>query len=164
MSERLKSICLRPNEVEDLRQRCSVTIYRKAKPPTKAIFLPGDKWKNDPDEPGTAYLDDFSGRLRIRSTVGVEGDRRFVKETFGIDTDGSHQWVVYFDMTRGPDCSDKISHDEAVKRGTLVNGFDWRPSTNMPRWASRYLVDIESTTLDQVGKEWQWSALLRLVK
>ena len=50
-----------------------------------------------------------------------------------------------------------------MKRGTLVNGFDWRPSTNMPEWASRYSVDIESTTLEQVGKEWQWSALLRLV-
>ena len=161
--KRPKSICLRPGEVEILKRHGSVKISRKANPPAKAVFLPGDRWKNDPDEPGSAYLDDFGGRMRIFSTIGVTGDRRYVKETYGIDTDGSRQFVVYFDMTRGPDCSDKISHDEAVKRGTLVNGFDWRPSTNMPEWASRYSVDIESTTLEQVGKEWQWSALLRLV-
>lgn len=159
-----KGICLRHSEVETLKRDGRVTITRKAKPPTEAVFLPDDVWKNDPDEPGNAYLDDFGGRLRIHSTIGVDGDRRFVKETFGIDTDGSRQWVVYYDMSRGPDCSDRISHNEAVKRGTLVNGFDWRPSTNMPRWASRYTVDIKSTTIGKMDGEWNWTATLVLVQ
>ncbi len=48
---------------------------RIAKPPARAVFLPGDHWRNDEDEPGTAYLDDASGRLRIGCPYGQPGDR-----------------------------------------------------------------------------------------
>lgn len=134
-----RSVCLRDHEARRLLKHGRVLLVRAV---PKLV---------EPDFP--AYLDAYNGGPEwcwwtadnkmcnahgvIRCPFGGVGTRLACREKFGIDTNGSRQWVVYGDMTRGPDCSDKISHDEAVKRGTLVNGFDWRSAATMPADAVR---------------------------
>ena len=111
---------------------------RVAKPPPKAVFLPDDQWKIDVDEPGTAYMDDESGRLRITCPYGQPGDRLWVRETWktcdgiyvpGVEfTDGSRAFPEFDDLHAMP--SDH--QDYSRKRSPIY----------MPRWASRITLEI----------------------
>ena len=119
---------------------------RVAKPPTKAVFLPDDQWKIDVDEPGTAYMDDEAGRMRITCPFGQPGDRLWVRETWktcdgiyvpGVEfTDGSRAFPEFDDLHAMP--SDH--QDYSRKRSPIY----------MPRWASRITLEITRVRVERV--------------
>jgi len=140
---------------------------RVAKPPAKANFLPDDYWRIDVDEPGTAYLDDESGRMCIVCPYGAPRGELWVRETWAY-TDG------YRDHTgRDPDCVWYRADGQARFVGTdgcsltgetwdagvseaecQVKTFcgKWRPSIFMPRWASRITLRITDVRVQRLNE------------
>jgi hypothetical protein len=118
---------------------------RVAKPPAKAVFLPDDNWKNDPDEPGTAYLDDRAGRMQITCPYGQPGDRLWVRETFitGYDCDELYEKVWY----RATEDSEFRWLDDD---GEMTDRIPWKPSIHMPRWASRITLEITAVRIERL--------------
>lgn len=124
---------------------------RIAKPPRKAVFLPQDHWKIDPDEPGTAYLDDFGGRLIIKAPYGIPGDYLYVREAYSPDHAAfyPHYPLVYradgypaaWEIANGKVHSQEV--DESFP-------FRWRPARYMPRRAARLFLRIERVRLERL--------------
>ncbi len=134
---------------------------RIAKPPAKAVFLPDDLWENDLDEPGTAYLDDESGRLRIACPYGVPGDRLWLKETwFPWPNGGEHpNWsidsIVYRAENEGLSPMVGCSLGKRIRPphafvGTIKSG--WHSGRFMPRWASRITLEITDIRVERLTK------------
>ena len=129
---------------------------RVAKPPPKAVFLPDDQWKIDVDEPGTAYMDDESGRLRITCPYGQPGDRLWVRETWASVPYGPAQ-IHGIDWPGVPDMRPR-KVDERNRARVVIYRADggmpgdevWTPSIHMPRWASRITLEITRVRVERV--------------
>jgi hypothetical protein len=136
---------------------------RIAKPPAKAVFLPDDHWKTDPDEPGTAYFDDGSGRLLIKCPHGKPGDRLWLKETWAdamsdagpcicykANLDRKYcevdAWPINYDLYPGCKFANWASDLESGTEGW------WRSSRFMPRWASRITLEITDVRVERLTK------------
>lgn len=130
---------------------------RVAKPPAKAVFLPGDRWKNDADEPGSAYLDDEAGRLRIECPYGKPGDRLWVREKWALvlwdGEDGVDDWVGPIPGTHpGLGWSVHYAAGSTYETDCLEDrGFRWRPSIFMPRWACRLVLEITDVRVERLN-------------
>lgn len=118
---------------------------RVAKPPAKAAFLPDDFWKNDPDEPGSAYLDDFSGRLRISCPYGVPGDRLWMREAWAVGAcaDGLSPLMLHAPTWLRDNGGLWYPADDHSPTSPISRRGTTRPSIHMPRWASR--ITLEAT-------------------
>jgi hypothetical protein len=134
---------------------------RVAKPPAKAVFLPNDYWRIDLDEPGTAYLDDESGRLRIACPYGQPGDRLWVRETWWSDRrepgvavyDATPEWGKYRDATepiRSTHLDDTLTTREEARAAMLPKFWSKRPSIFMPRWASRLTLIVKAVKIERL--------------
>jgi hypothetical protein len=134
---------------------------RVAKPPAKAVFLPNDYWRIDLDEPGTAYLDDESGRLRIACPYGQPGDRLWVRETWWSDRrepgvavyDATPEWGKYRDATepiRSTHLDDTLTTREEARAAMLPKFWSKRPSIFMPRWASRLTLEVVAVGVERL--------------
>lgn len=98
---------------------------------------------------------------RIRNPYGVPGDRLWVRETWAPHPNHPRCRVAYradqqsFGLSGGwasssPDAPDNgIVFPEPV-HGDSPFGCRWRPSTHMPRWASRILLQVTSVRFDRV--------------
>jgi hypothetical protein len=125
---------------------------RIAKPPAKANFLPDDLWKIDVDEPGSAYLDDESGRLRIDCPFGKPGDRLWCRETFALAGWTEDTWMGGREYEDWDGVIPK--QRESLLVGYRADGDDcdqkWRPSIFMPRWASRITLEISDVRVERL--------------
>lgn len=91
---------------------------------------------------------------------GQVGDRLWVKETFVVDglsgvvkgriRDQRPEWCLHYRAD-----------------GTIVSeSFDghWRSSTQMPRWASRILLEITGIRVERDQNEWVWVIEFRVLE
>ena len=144
-------------EVRAILEGRKTQTRRVAKPPPKAVFLPDDQWKIDVDEPGTAYMDDESGRLRITCPYGQPGDQMWLRETWALvhnwEEDGIDDWEGAIPKDRPISPSAQVWHKAGHLRSSDTvedRGFRWRPSIHMPRWASRITLEITRVRVERV--------------
>ena len=84
---------------------------------------------------------------------GVPGDRLYVKETFKVygwdcySRDGSeyYEW-----LTRYKSDDTRRSAADPLAAEQLRRSLSWRSSRHMPRWASRFLLEITSVGVERV--------------
>lgn len=146
-----------------------------------------------PKEPGmvdvegaVGFVRDRCGQTEWRCPLGVPGDRLWVRETWYCD----HFLVGDFAGTRSLFQRPTLSAEDCIRewRGkdndmlyyradgeaheqfeTLEGGpFRWRPSTNMPRWASRLTLEITDVRAERLqaptdGSLWVWVVEFRRV-
>jgi hypothetical protein len=125
---------------------------RVAKPPEKAVFLPDDHWENDLDEPGTAYLDDESGRLCITCPHGQPGDRLWVRETWSPDHSAFYPNfpVVYRANGEIRDPSYEPAGRTFSPELDTWFPFHWRSPLFMPHHASRITLEITGVRVERL--------------
>ncbi len=76
----------------------------------------------------------------IKCPQGLPGDRLWVKETHAyFDADPEHAGVVYRESDNGRTWE---AQDE---------GWKWKPSLFMPRWASRITLEVESVRVERLN-------------
>lgn len=129
---------------------------RLARPPARANFLPDDVWKNDPDEPGSAYLDDSSGRLRITCPYGVPGDRLWVRETYrAVEDPGAPDeevrrrlWDEEERETTHISVDYKLDNPHRIM--DKLGRPEWKSGRYMPRWASRIDLEVTGVRVERV--------------
>ena len=80
--------------------------------------------------------------------TGAVGDRLWVRETFATLTPGSYEpenpREGYTQVIRYT-ASDRLANSHRD-----VRGFNWRPSTQMPRWASRITLEITGVRVERL--------------
>ena len=122
-------------------------ILRKDKTQTRRVVKNGTEWGAPKD------LDDLSGyglsQMRHCCPYGKEGDRLWVRETFGlIDLD------VGYAFSSGPLPKSKDGV-EPIYRATIsdfeesLNPKFW-PSIHMPRWASRIDLKLDNIRVEKL--------------
>lgn len=84
---------------------------------------------------------------------GAPGDQLWVRETFAIGPK-DHGWghVIY-----------KATFGAAMK--PVCEGFTpWKPSTQMPRWASRITLEVVDVRVVKDETGWVWAVTFRRIK
>ena len=153
----MRSQCLRDAEACTLAETGECMIERPVKP------QPGNQWAGCNPEV-SAYIDDDVLRVKeecsdraafycIRSPLGQPGERRWCQET----------WCNPDYLEDGITCRDytyyKATHDDPKEwRGC------WRSPVTMPRWASRFTVEVLSTDVFIRDGVWCWRARVRRVE
>lgn len=111
---------------------------------------------------------DVSG-ARVRCPLGAPGERRFVRETWKVSSSGrnyvcgeTNVHVEYREQSRNRDADrgrqyrERWMIDDAGSDALLREAYGtgrtgrWRPSIHMPRWASRYTIEIVSVEARRV--------------
>ena len=94
------------------------------------------------DAGGTAYVELADRRfVGIPCPYGRPGDLLWVRETFAMDS--PHIWYK-------ADCDDGPASDVCEYADTSYFEGVWKPSTHMPRWASRLTLKITDVRVEQV--------------
>jgi len=141
----MKPIILRQHEVVRLRDHGSVIAWRVVKPqPPGGIggiscksFHPIFVTKRGVEVPGQLVFGayDEDGEWGCKCPYGRTGEERWVKETFArIGIEGRGVATVF--RASGEFDSGKWDMPQSEWKG-------WRPSTQMPRWASRFTVTLD---------------------
>lgn len=157
MNTKLKSLILRPHEIRHALEHGCGQIRRVVKPQPDGVLADGMPWvkrtirrMDCSVSPPVLIVTDKSmdgGQIcrRLKSPFGTPGHRVWVRETWGLhDTqpsDGAANAHVYYRAADG---------DHYDLRYQL-----WRPSTQMPRWASRLTLEITSRVerVQEISKE-----------
>lgn len=79
------------------------------------------------------YISTFP--LTIKCPFGIVGDRLWVRETFAIYGDKEYHTIHY-----------RANHPQHEGQ----KGMGYKPSTNMPRWASRILLEITNIRVERL--------------
>lgn len=112
-------------------------------PPTEPCY----NWP--PDYPQHQFLDEIA----LRNPYGQVGDRLWVKETWRINHVATDYLTVYYRA------HEQHSHTEMCEKIPVAGlpevqaGVGWRPSTTMPRWASRYDLEIAEVWIAEMTDE-----------
>lgn len=156
----MKSVILRDHEVRRLLDAGSVTVVREVRPQPERCdhadwpAVPAEgPWSRDEDGwhcstcgNGIRLANTKSGVAGIPCPVGNEGERRWVRETWGLphafDTDRSPQAL------RAPRVHYAATAGLGGPRG--LGGLICRSAAQMPRWASRAVVEIASVRVCRV--------------
>ena len=162
MAEPELPIAFSPATIPALLDGRKTQTRRIARPPDKAVFLPDDHWRIDPDEPGTAYLDDGSGRLRISCPYGAPGRRLWVREDhyrFGHwepvvgsrTTAGRQKWGFVADSTEA-----RFDPPEAFRRGRhhkdpATPAWHKRLGRFMPRRFARIILEVTEVRFEPLN-------------
>lgn len=164
MTNKLKSICLRREEVQALQRDGKATVARVVKIPSGYNTVEVCGWV----ESELAFGRDGACHcVEAICPLGRVGERRWVREKAKL----SAMWG-----SRG--CNEKVQleYDAAGNgwRGRVASfyrddsgsyGFRvWLPAARMPRWASRYTIEVESVAAEQRDDVWHWVAVLKLVE
>lgn len=152
---RERPIIFNDHSIRAIQEGRKTQTRKVAKPPAKAVFLSDDYdyWRIDVAEPGTAYLDDESGRLRIKCPYGQPGDRLWVRETWGMKECREYDPSGGFSMFTG---GTRIVYKAGGKgvHGELAYGEPdddrWRSPIFMPRWASRLTLEIVGVKVERL--------------
>lgn len=111
------------------------------------------------NEPETAYLDGRAKRLRIGCPCGLSGDRLWVRESFLPCTNGGyvdHKSIRDATYVCFRDGSQKFLSGGYYQEPPRDSGFNWplgarwRPSSHMPKWASRITLEITEVRVERV--------------
>ena len=80
---------------------------------------------------------------------GAVGDRIWVRETFAALEPGSYEQV----KPQDGHCQDLryAATDRLAKSDADIRGYKWVPSINMPRWASRILLEITDVRVERLN-------------
>ncbi len=134
------SLILYPEEIKAHQEGRLKQIRRVVKPQPKFMVDVRDKGK-------------LIGRFFRKCPFGVPGDKLWVKETWALRTPSfsyHHSRVFYKDGT------DKLIYNQETIEPTQKYGYNlseksrWRSSVTMPRWASRYTLDLLSVRVERV--------------
>jgi hypothetical protein len=152
-----RPIDFRANEVNAILSGAKTQMRRIARPPAKAVFLPDDRWVNDVDEPGTAYLDDESGRLRIKCQHGKPGDQLWVREAFrAVEDPGADKADVRRKYRDEDGETVRISVDYRADGGNRIMDKigkpEWQSPIFMPKWVSRIALEIIGVKIERVNE------------
>lgn len=157
-----RALPLTQDEVRDVLRWGSVTVRRGVKWPS---------WVDENDRAilsthgGLGYFKDGRVRKHLVCPFGPAGTRLWARETWRTDerpdglcgilyaADGAFRHI---DNT--PEAAENWSavHSREVPR-------HWRPSTTMPRWASRLTLVTEGVGVE-AGDVWVWVGVLRLAE
>lgn len=91
-------------------------------------------------------------RPEIPCPFGQPGTRLFVKETWRVNKsyDKFASYVCYVAM--GGDVAGCIDYKATPRKDAEGWGGRWRPSTQMPRWASRITLEVVSVRVERLGE------------
>lgn len=171
---RCKGLILRDHEVRRLLDAGSVTVVREVTKLPRARetweahsmrrCLYGDGWSWH-DENGNCHNCDWT----VRCPIGREGEQRWVRETWRVSGSGRHYPTqatnIYVEwreqsISRGAQRGRQhqhawtVSDDESDRLMRTAYGSQrygtWRPSSQMPRWASRAVVEVASVRVARV--------------
>ena len=153
----MKPITLRDAESRTLELTGECVIERPVKPqPLQTqVDMRMDWWEWKPDEYGISCYsrEALSNAMLDMSPLGQPGERRWCQET----------WCNPDYLEDGITCRDytyyKATHDDPKEwRGC------WRSPVTMPRWASRFTVEVLSTDVFIRDGVWCWRARVRRVE
>jgi len=156
----MRSLCLRDTESRTLAETGECEIHRAVKPQPE--YVAGTVWSwhfPKPDRYGvsgtTGCEEGLLIGLRDYCPLGQLGEQRWVRETWAQNwkeqTITRAEWDILYDM---------LSLPTTVSADTV----DWRPAITMPRWASRFTVEVVSTDVFVRDGVWYWRARVRRVE
>lgn len=165
----IKGIVLRQDEVKQLHETGFVTIWRDVRPQPVNI---GDGWAFDKTTFHTRGLIEYLTAPHPDGwTCPYIGPKeiRYVRETFVLWDYLTDEYEG--DLHRGklpvPDKYTLHSWKKRVQYRASTScddeSYQWRPSTTMPEWASRFHVVRNSITTDRRGDTWQVGIELHVI-
>jgi len=138
---------------------CAITDGRKTQ--TRRIVNPqpyciahpqpiGEKWYVDYSSEAWGIYDTYAEmfdeyRRLIKCPYGKVGDRLWVREEWGAKWEGSEKWVE--NAGSNQDGSQPIAY--RASGDTAFRDF-WKPSSSMPRWASRITLEIVAVRIERL--------------
>ena len=84
-----------------------------------------------------------------RCPFGSVGDRLWVRETYKIMAVSAYSGCVSVEMTINPTNENEIAVYKYGWNGSM-DGIKWKPSTFMPRWASRIQLEITDINIQRL--------------
>lgn len=102
---------------------------------------------------GYGFFSDEDGEKAYKFPYGNVGDRLWVCEAWGLIEDGMQSPICY-----RADLSAQWRSDPKLESERRTEGLDaefvmpkkWRPSTHMPRWASRLILEITDVRVERL--------------
>ena len=155
-SMKTRRLILRDTEVRDVLDKGTLEVRRAIKPP-KIFATPRWEFENGHSGPGWYCCEDEypeEGSLLCICPFGGPGDSRWIAECWRIG--GGHAESTVSHIVELFSVSDvQMNHlhyrADEPERATDTH---WRPSTQMPRWASRLTLEVVTVTVDMVRLEW----------
>jgi hypothetical protein len=152
MTDKTKSIILHAPEIRQLQETGEAVVFRAMNPQPHFVeatkFMKAHyRWK------------DFICEQRDRPGVFgpyVPGQVAWVKETFQItpvyevDSGIYEAGYPYESIPREKPSNAWITYKQCGDEGP------WRPAIHMPRWASRFNIEITAVSVEQVEGVWNW--------
>lgn len=176
----MKSLILHQHEVMELGRAGEVEILRRIKWPVRSVRYAGTRKIYQTLSQVAIDLNYPEGRKHPHETVdcpyGRHGEMRWVRESFGLshqadDINCREQVIVYraghpYTITdAGVDELKRCKNGELIEPNHFVpKPLRWYPSTQMPRWASRYTVKVLAVGVAEVEDVGFWFLQLRRVE
>lgn len=97
-----------------------------------------------------------AGFVDVRCPYGQVGDRLWVRETWGFDSGVRHDFrpVLGRRDLSGMDLLDHVEYRADAEYGPCAEEIGdaprWRPSTQMPRWASRITLEVTDVRVERL--------------
>lgn len=90
---------------------------------------------------GGGWWGDDEGEVQVRCPYGEPGDRLWVRETFQSFTDDGQ--IIYRADPASFDAMNELKLDGCIEAR-------WRPAIQMPRWASRILLEVTAVRVERL--------------
>jgi len=162
----MKPITLRDAEARTLAETGECVIERPVKP--QPTYYSGTVWswrfpKRDSHGVSgiTGSAEGLALALREYSPLGQPGEQRWVREKWCLEDEGYQHGVLWLAIHYLGGQVLYIRRKDSMRRATV--GKLWWPAITMPRWASRFTVEVLSTEAIQRGGVWYWNARVRRV-
>ena len=169
----MRSLCLRDPEARtlDLTGECVIRRPVKPQPLQTQVDMRMNWWEWKPDEYGISCYsrEALSNAMLDMSPLGQPGECRWCREKYFCWDGGASGMGEDVFFEGDPEIPKLIEDNNLLLfprelSGGVVGKWRWRSPVTIPRWASRFIVEILSTEALIRDGVWYWTARVRRVE